>query len=132
MIWDWVRDHAWWIGAASLLTFVGSLVLLPVLVVRMVPDYFLPGRPAAFGGAHPVLRVFGLVGKNLVGIVLLLAGVAMLFIPGQGLLTMLMGLALMDFPGKRVAEVWLVRRTKVNRALNWIRRKYGREELRIP
>ena len=132
MIWEWAKEHVWWIGIGSLLTFVGSLILLPVLVVRMAPDYFMPGRRPAFGAAHPGLRAIGLVGKNLLGLMLLLAGVAMLFIPGQGLLTMLMGLALMDFPGKRAAELKLVRMPKVNRALNWIRRRYGREPLQVP
>ena len=132
MIWEWAKDHAWWIGIGSLLTFFGSLILLPVLVVRMAPDYFMPGGRAAFADSHPGLRIVGVIGKNVVGLLLFLAGVAMLFIPGQGLLTMLMGLALMDFPGKRAAEVWLVRKPKVNSALNWIRQRYGREPLQVP
>ena len=132
MIWEWVKEHAWWLTATSLVTFVGSLILLPVLVVRMPADYFVEDRVMVGEEISPLLRVLALVGKNLLGVLLLIAGIAMLFIPGQGLLTMLMGLALMDFPGKRAAEVRMVRMPKVNRALNWIRRKYGREELQVP
>ena len=135
MIWEWIKAHetlVWWIGLGSIVTFVGSLVLLPMLVVRMSPDYFMPERESDYGAAHPVARVVGLVGKNLLGLLLLLAGIGMLFIPGQGLLTMLMGLALMDFPGKRALETKLVRRPRVNGALNWIRRKYGRDPLQVP
>ncbi len=135
MIWDWVRENdglLWWLGGISLATFVGSLIVIPVLVVKMAPDYFMPGRRSAMAELHPVVRLFGLLGKNLLGGLLFLAGVAMLFIPGQGLLTMLLGLALLDFPGKRTCELWLVRKPKIHRAMNWIRRRYGHPPLQVP
>ena len=56
----------------------------------------------------------------------------MLFIPGQGLLTILMGLALLDFPGKRAAELRLIRYAPVNKSIDWIRRKSNKPPLRIP
>lgn len=135
MIWDWIREHealVFWLLMGSAVTFVGSLVLLPVMIVRMAPDYFMPDRESELAEAHPVARIFGLIIKNLLGLLLLLAGIAMLFIPGQGLLSILMGLALMDFPGKRALELSIVRRPKVHRALNWIRGRYDKEPLQIP
>ncbi len=133
-LWEWAKAHealVWALGVGSVATFFGSLVLLPILVVRMSPDYFLPERKPAFAAAHPVLRLLGVVGKNALGLLLLLAGIAMLFVPGQGLLTILLGIMLMDFPGKRRLELWLVGRPKVLSALNWIRRRRGREALRL-
>ena len=67
--------------------------------------------------------------NQLLSAVLLLvaAGLAMLFLPGQGLLTVLIGVCVMDFPGKRGLLQRLVRGPKVQGALNWIRRKRGKE-----
>jgi len=70
--------------------------------------------------------------KNVVGWLLVGAGVAMLVLPGQGILTLLVGLTLVNFPGKRDLELWLVRRVPVRRALDWIRRRAGRPPLQLP
>ncbi len=134
----WVRsippEAWWWFGAISVVTIVASTIALPLVVVRMAPDYFLENRALerAFRERHPVWRWTGLVVKNLLGAVLFLAGVIMCFTPGQGLLTMLMGIALMNFPGKRALERNLVRRPAIGKALNWMRSRAGREPLIIP
>ncbi len=78
---------------------------------------------------HPVLRLVGHVVKNLVGVVFLLAGFAMLFLPGQGILTMLIGLSLLDFPGKRRLEGKLIGQPSVLRAINSMREKFGKPPL---
>ena len=70
--------------------------------------------------------------KNLIGALLLVLGVIMLFVPGQGLLTMLIGLMLMNFPGKYRLERWLVRRSGVLNSLNWLRRRRGRAPFKAP
>ena len=67
--------------------------------------------------------------KNTAGVVFLTAGVAMLVLPGQGLLTILLGLMLINFPGKRRFELALIRRRPVLKSVNWIRRRAGREPL---
>jgi UPF0716 family protein affecting phage T7 exclusion len=64
--------------------------------------------------------------KNLLGFVFVAAGIAMLVLPGQGLLTIFIGILLLDFPGKRAVERWLVRLPRVLQAANWIRQRYGR------
>lgn len=61
---------------------------------------------------HPLLRLIGLIVKNIVGAVLFLGGLAMLFLPGQGLLTMLIGISLMDFPRKRELEAKMVEQSR--------------------
>ncbi|MEJ2320993.1 MAG: PGPGW domain-containing protein, partial [Gammaproteobacteria bacterium] len=63
--------------------------------------------------------------RNIIGLPVLLAGLLMLFLPGQGLLTVMIGLAIMVYPGKFRAERWLVRRQGVLRALNWMRKRRG-------
>lgn len=132
---EWIGGHApllWWLGGISLFTFVASLVVIPLLVVRMAPDYFMPDRVSAMSERHPLVCWLGLIGKNVLGAIIFVAGVAMLFIPGQGLLTMLLGLALLNFPGKRGLELRLVRLPKIHRSLDWIRARYGRPPLQVP
>jgi UPF0716 family protein affecting phage T7 exclusion len=72
------------------------------------------------------------VAKNLLGLVLFVAGSVMLLLPGQGILTMLAGLTLIEFPGKRSLELSLVRRERVRKTLDWVRRKFGGEPLQVP
>lgn len=117
----------WWLGGASLLTFVGTLIAIPFLVVKIPADYFTyPQREhMAWQKYHPAIRWCFLLGKNFLGAVLLLAGIAMLVLPGQGLLTMLIGILLINFPGKYQVEKWLVTKTPVLRAANWLRLKAG-------
>ena len=88
-----------------------SLVFVGVVVARMVKrlpsDYFLDSyRPPE---RHVALRLV----RNVVGGLLLIAGIAMLVLPGQGMLTILAALFLMDFPGKPAAARWLLRRRQV-------------------
>ena len=121
----------WLLGAVSLLTFVGTLIVVPWLVVRIPEDYFALGkrRLIPWSGRHPVIRWLLLIVKNIAGGILVVMGIAMLVLPGQGLLTVLIGMILMNFPGKYRFERWLVQRRPVLRSVNWLRRYYGRPPL---
>jgi hypothetical protein len=134
---DWLRAHEvvlGWLSAVSAVMFVGSLLAVPWLLVRIPTDYFL--RPHHYidrwQPRHPLLRIVFLVTKNLMGIVLVLVGAAMLVLPGQGILTIVIGLLFLDFPGKRTLELRLVRQPPVLRAINWMRAKAGRQPLELP
>jgi hypothetical protein len=132
-LWQWFEGHEellGWLAALSLGSLVLAALLLPVCVVRLPADYFLVSRSEA-AARRAVVQWIGRVGRNLVGLVFLLAGLAMLVLPGQGLLTMLIGLLLLDFPGKRAIERRLVRRPKILAFLNRIRARRGREPLRL-
>jgi hypothetical protein len=72
-----------------------------------------------------------LVVKNVVGVVFLLAGFAMLFLPGQGVLTMLIGVSLMDFPRKRELEAKMVGQPTLLGIINAMRHKYGKPPLTL-
>jgi hypothetical protein len=132
----WMREHEallWWLGALSLVMFVGTLVVLPLIVARLPADYFARDqRPAGGHASARTPRLLGLVGKNLFGFVLILAGVAMLVLPGQGILMILIGLVLLDFPGKRALERRLVQQPSVWQAMNWIRAKAHQPALEMP
>jgi uncharacterized membrane protein len=78
---------------------------------------------------HPVLRVIGLIIKNILGMVFFLAGFLMLFLPGQGLLTMLIGISFMDFPNKRRLEARIVGQRTIFSAINTMRRRFDKPPL---
>ena len=126
--WFQANDTAlWWLGGVSVVTFVGTLVMVPVMVIRIPFDYFShPERHPTFVYRYGVLLgTLLLMLKNLIGIVLLLAGIAMLVLPGQGLLTIFVSLTLLNFPGKYRLERWVISRDPVFRSVNWIRRRRG-------
>lgn len=123
-----------WSFGLSLLLFIGSLILIPVLIARMRTDYFVTPDPdgETWFGHHPATRIAAQVLKNSVGVLLLMAGLAMMVLPGQGIITLLVALSLLDFPRKRQLELCIVRQSKVNRAINWIRNRSGRPPIQVP
>jgi hypothetical protein len=134
---EWAKTHQpimWWIFAAS----IGLSLLTPLAVgwaiVQLPADYFTrkKPRPLSVWEEHPILRPIFFIGKNLFGFVLVLAGIAMLVLPGQGLLTIVVGLVLMNFPGKYRLERWMATRRPIWKSLNWLRKKARRPELERP
>ncbi len=118
-------------GAVSLVTFAGTLILLPFLLIRIPEDYFIGPRHAG-AEAGRVERILFHTIKNLLGVVFLAMGFIMLFIPGQGLLTIMAGLWMLDIPGKRRMEIRLIRIHSVYKGIDLIRKKAGRPSLLLP
>ena len=120
-----------WIAGASIVAFIATLIAVPWLIVRIPSDYFAHGRRPRkrWADRHPVVRGALLAGKNLLGYILLAAGIAMLVLPGQGILTMLLGFILVDLPGKYRFERWLVARPLVLKTINLLRRRAGHDPL---
>jgi hypothetical protein len=116
----------WWASGLSVLALIATAVGVPWVVARLPRDYFSRKSRALWrrSAPEPLLAMVLSVLKNLVGAVLLVLGIIMLVTPGQGLLTILIGLMLMNFPGKYRLERWLVLRPGVLRALNWLRRRH--------
>lgn len=116
----------------SLVFFVGSLIAIPYILVRLPSNYFDIRVPRPWmQNHHPILRVMGHVVKNAVGGIFLFAGFLMLFLPGQGILTMLIGISMLDFPGKRKIEAKMVGQPSVLNVINNLREKFGRPPLII-
>jgi Putative transmembrane protein (PGPGW) len=124
----------WWVFAALIAVFAASPLVAAWLVVRLPRDYFAATkrRQSGWRSRNPMLSLVIGVGRNLLGAVLLIAGLVMLLTPGQGLLSIAVGLALLDFPGKYRLERWLVTRRPVWRSINWLRKRAGRDELKKP
>jgi hypothetical protein len=136
-VWTWIDGNhgmAAGLAAVSVLMFVGSLAALPFLLARLPVDYFVDPRrhTSRLRRLHPAVYLTTVILKNLVGWILVLTGLAMLVLPGQGILTILMGLILSDFPGKFALERRLACRPSVLRAINWLRSRAGRGPLLPP
>jgi len=112
-----------WMMGISVVMFITTLLLVPVMVVRIPEDYFADERRRVSDSPGMLLL------KNLLGIVFILAGIAMLFLPGQGILSILIGLSLTSFPGKYRLERRLVLMPKVLSSINWLRGKSGKPPL---
>lgn len=113
-----------WITVLSAVTFIVSLLAIPWLIGSLSPDCFL-----RLSRKKQVLTPFSpwrilLTGlQNILGLLLLFAGIAMLFLPGQGLLTIIIGALLLSFPGKQKLIGALVSRPGMQRSMDWIRKK---------
>lgn len=133
---EWFAQHhvlLAWMTSVSIVTFIASLLTLPWLVSRIPEDYFLreKRRPGPWKQTHPAIRLGVLIGKNALGITLLVGGLLMLFLPGQGLLTMAMGMLLTDYPGKFRLERRVVQVPQIFESLNWLRAKRGAPPLEV-
>ncbi len=118
------------VGLVSAVMFLATLAALPWFVARLPVDYFVgPRQPSVPESRHPVLAFVRRLARNTVGIVLVVAGLAMLVLPGQGIVTLLVGVALVDFPGKRRLEQRLLRQRHVRKSLQWLRQRAGRDPL---
>ena len=137
MILEWIRIHEiafWWIGTLSMATFVGTLIIIPILVVRIPADYFKRKKQKpnpCYKNQYAAICFIGLIFKNLFGLIFIIAVVAMLFLPGQGFITILIGIMMLNFPGKLAMERRIVQQPTVLRAINWIRAKSNRPVLEV-
>ena len=125
--------HDVFVGASiSVVTFVGSIAVVTFVLVRLPPNYFHSSHAREFlTERHRAIRWVGIVFKNLIGLLLVLLGIIMSLpgVPGQGILTILLGVMLLDFPGKRGLELRLVSRPKVLQTINQVRRKFDKPPL---
>jgi hypothetical protein len=137
MILEWVHIHETaflWIGTLSIATFVGTLIIIPILIVRIPADYFKRKKQKTDHSHRQYLfiRILVLALKNLLGLIFIIAGLAMLLLPGQGFITILIGIMMLNFPGKFALQLRIVQRPTVLRAINWVRTKADRPALEVP
>lgn len=115
-------------------TFTINLAIVSFVLVKIPADYFKKDNARAFlSDRPPLVRYLGLVGKNLLGVLLVALGIVLSVpgVPGQGLLTILLGIMLLDFPGKRSLEHKLVSRPSVFKTINKLRHRFSKPNLVI-
>lgn len=118
----------------SVVMFLGSLAGLGLMVVKLPPEHFVPehDRGPIIPIKNRLVRICYQVSKNLVGVFFILAGLAMLVLPGQGLIALILGFSLTNFPGRHRLVRSIIRRKSVLRSANWFRRKFERPPLKSP
>jgi hypothetical protein len=119
-------------GLLFVVTFAGSIAMVSFMLVKIPANYFHSSHDRDFlVDRHRAVRWSGLVMKNLLGVVLVVLGIIMSLpgVPGQGILTILLGIMLLDLPGKRGWEQKLVKRPKVLQTINQLRGKFGKPPL---
>lgn len=120
------------------LIFVGSflinLAIVSVILVKLPADHFAKSRKTKFwSGPRPLLRAIGIIGKNIGGVLLVALGIVLSLpgVPGQGLLTILLGIMLLDFPGRQRLEQKLLSRPTIVNAINRLRGRFGKPPLKL-
>ena len=141
-MWDFISDfiagltwHKVLIGA---LLFVGSflvnLAIVSFILVKLPKDHFSKRRKTKFwSGPHPALHAAKVIGKNIGGLLLVALGVVLSLpgVPGQGLLTVLLGIMLLDFPGRHALEQKLLSRPGIVNTINSLRKKFDKPPLEL-
>ena len=107
----------------SIVVLVGSLIAIPLVLARLPEDYLVKPPEKSKSLAKTVA-------KNALGVTLLAIGVAMLVLPGQGILMIIVGLTLVDFPGRHKLIVRLMKPAKVQKVITAIRKRFGKPPLR--
>lgn len=109
-----------------------SIVIVVVMVVKIPANYFSSHYQADFlPNSSWLTRWSATILKNIAGAILVIAGIVMLIGPGQGILTILIGLILMDIPGKRPLEARIIKRPAILAAVNKLRSKYNKPPLEL-
>jgi hypothetical protein len=108
-----------------------SLAIVGSVLKRLPADYFVNPSSRRPIDRHPVLKVILTVARNAFGYFLIVLGAILSVpgVPGQGLLTIFMGVMLIDFPGKRRLERWLVTRRVILAGVNRMRARAGQPPL---
>lgn len=119
------------LGTISVLLLLVTVLATPYLVSLLPVDYFRSTK------RHPVLPgwtgVAWSIARNIIGAMFMVLGIAMLVLPGPGVVCFIMGLSLCEFPGKRrFLRTLIAHYPRILTSLNWLRAKSGKEQLLPP
>ena len=120
-----------WLGIASSIIFLVSLISIRWLVSLIPSDYFINRKESRFKLNYPLAWVISTIIKNIFGYILILGGILMLVLPGQGLITIFIGLMLSNYPGKYSIEKRIIATPKILKSINWLRKKSNEPPLLI-
>lgn len=120
--------------ALFLVSLTVSFIAIAVVMVKIPANYFSTHYKQDFlPGSHWTVRWGAVMLKNILGVFLILLGILLSLpgVPGQGILTILLGLIMIDIPGKRPLEARIIKRPTVLAAVNRLREKYGKPPLEL-
>lgn len=115
-------------------TFSINLAIVSIILVKIPATYFKKNHSREFWkNRSPAVRLLGVILKNALGVLLVALGVVLSLpgVPGQGLITILLGIMLLDFPGRRKLETKLLSKPAILNTINKLRRKFGKPKLML-
>ncbi len=128
-------DLLFLLGSLSIFILIISVFMMMLIISFLPEDYFKSENrnliSSVQNSRYPLLKLLVLITKNFFGILLLLSGILMLVLPGQGILTIITGLVFMDYPGKYKFERKLLRQKGVINSINWIRSRLSKPSLKV-
>ena len=124
-LFEWLKAYGVMLIGVSVASFIVSILFCTLVIAYLPPDYFLPNRRAN-RIRHPVLRIGLKCLKNLLAVVLVVVGIIQIPLPGQGILTILIGIIISDIPGKRKLERRIISSPVVLSTANGIRSRFKR------
>ena len=125
------RVYILWLATISLFVFIFSLISIKWLVALIPTNYFIKKNMVKSKKSYSFIWLISIIVKNLIGYTLILGGLLMLVLPGQGLFTILMGLILSNYPGKYNIERRFISIPSVLKTVNWLRKKSNKPPLEI-
>ena len=120
-----------WLGTLSFVIFIFSLLTIKWLVALIPSDYFIQKNNSKFRSNYPIFWLVSIIIKNLIGYTLIIGGILMLVLPGQGLFTIFIGLMLSNYPGKFYIERKFIAIPSVLKTINWLRKKSKTPPIKI-
>ena len=113
------------LGITSFAVLIISALSIGYFIKKIPYDYFLNDKRgiSEYKDKNPIFWIVTLALKNIVGYCLIMGGILMLVLPGQGLLTILVGLMLSDYPGKFKLEKRIIKTNLILKTINWYRNK---------
>jgi len=132
-------DSLTWRGAligvlVFVVTFLVNLGIVSLILVKIPANYFKMNHKTRFwSGPKPALHAAKFIAKNILGFLLVALGIVLSIpgVPGQGLLTILLGVMLLDFPGKSSLERKLLSRPEIVKAINRLRSRFHKPSLEL-
>ena len=137
---DWLADIWASLSWNKILIGVGlflasllfSFLAIGIVMVKIPENYFSTHYQQDFMPDSPwVVRWGAVIAKNIFGVILVLIGIVLSLpgVPGQGILTILLGLIMLDIPGKRPIEARIIKRPTILAAVNDLRARYNKPPL---
>lgn len=132
VILKWTGENWWIVAIVSVTSFILTVVGCAVMITNLPSNYFI-GSYKERRINNPFVRFFVSLIKNIVGLLLIIVGALMSLpaVPGQGLLTVLAGLIISDFPGKKRLARRIIRIRTVYLTANKIRLHFKRQPLKL-
>ena len=123
-----------WLVGISVGTIVFLFVMVAIVLSFLPRDYFVNDTSPRVRALSSPLHIISFLIRNVLGIVLVVVGLILVLpifplIPGSGFLVSAVGLIISDIPGRKSLLRMVVRPTRVRNCINWVRRKFGRDEM---